>query len=158
MQYKTARDAGQFGRCSNVPIVCPMKDCGMTLWKYNAVAHIAGIHGDGGEACAVPTESWVQIRISKLEESKMGIKTESTHSYRRRNHIPSSSVDGPSIPQTRARALTASSTLSTSSDAHVSKRPRTLRVAIEQHEEYNDDFEDYEDQIRRVVESDDSDS
>jgi hypothetical protein len=150
LKYKQAAHSGRDGKCSNVPVVCKLDGCGVTIWKYNALIHLWFIHGDGTTLPAIPSKFWVDdIWIPQAEEKALGIDPTRTSSFRR-GHGVQSSVDVQNLRGnevfgvTRRRTNTVSSV---GSDAHRSNRPRRQPQIPEQSQ---GDEEDYEQQLAAV--------
>jgi hypothetical protein len=128
LKYKQAAHSGHDGKCSNVPVVCTVDECGATVWKYNAIIHLWFVHGDGNRLPPISTQFWVEdIWIPQVEEEALGIRPELTRAYRAKHGVQRS-VDIENLKHqtnevrvTRPRSHTVGSA---SSDAHLPKRMR----------------------------------
>lgn len=96
MNYKAASEFSTSAPCTNVPITCPLcpkspQGDAHTIWKYNALFHLACMHSDNtGALPEIPIEFLLKIFITKREESSLGISEEATEDWRLENEIPGS--------------------------------------------------------------------
>lgn len=87
--YKQAKIATKTSPCTNVPILCPF--CVSlyrkgTIWKYNAVVHMATEHPDE----VIPFDFLSQIHISFKEAELTGVNSEGMKLYRETHNVPDS--------------------------------------------------------------------
>lgn len=88
MKYNLATQPTSTTPCTNVPIHCPLcpdtvSGSSRTIWKYNAVFHLASEHSETGALpIDLPAQLMVEMFISKQEEGLMDIGREMTEDYR----------------------------------------------------------------------------
>ncbi|KAH9856505.1 hypothetical protein C2E23DRAFT_721964 [Lenzites betulinus] len=96
MLYASAIKSTTTTSCTNVPIhcqLCPLTSSGQptTIWKYNTALHLIAAHrNEAGDLPDIPPRLLVDMHISKVEESAMGIEDEWTERWREENDIPGS--------------------------------------------------------------------
>ncbi|KIY66557.1 hypothetical protein CYLTODRAFT_491339 [Cylindrobasidium torrendii FP15055 ss-10] len=92
MRYTTAATTTPTQPSTNVPILCTLCQPLKTVWKYEMLAHVIGVHArpDNNSLPALPASLWLDMHISKLEERRMGIEEADIHEYRADNKIPGS--------------------------------------------------------------------
>ena len=94
LKYKEARESTTVSPCSNVPIHCPLCPKSVsgepkTIWKYNAVFHIADKHPQ----TPIPVGFMRQFFIHAVEEARMGIVEEDTREFREQAGLKQGSDD-----------------------------------------------------------------
>lgn len=88
MKYNLATQTTTSTPCTNVPIHCPLcpdtvSGSPRTIWKYNAVFHLASEHSETGELPVhLPAQLMVDMFISTQEKGLMDIGREFTQGYR----------------------------------------------------------------------------
>src|ERR1700683_2354296 len=92
MQYQSAAQFAKSSPCTNVPIhfpICPSSvfQVPQTIWKYNALFHLACEHSTGTTPPTITGQLLVDIFVSKEEEKALKIK-EVTDLYRTKYNIP----------------------------------------------------------------------
>ena len=93
MQYQAAAQFAKSSPCTNVPIHCPIcpssvSQAPQTIWKYNALVHLASEHSTDGTPPKIPKQLLVDIFVSKEEGKALKIGGQVTDFYRREHDIP----------------------------------------------------------------------
>jgi hypothetical protein len=128
MQYQSAAQFAKSSPCTNVPIHCPICPSSVsrvpqTIWKYNALFHLASEHSTGTTPPTIPGQLLVDIFVSKEEEKALKIEEDTTELYRMDHNIPD--TDGLLEMREEWEKRKRSDTISTvSSDKHGSKRSK----------------------------------
>ena len=128
MNYKAAAQFSKSSPCTNIPIHCPLCPTAIsgdpqTIWKYNALYHLASEHSTGITPPSIPGQLLVQMFIQKEEEMALSIQETVTNSWREQDNIPDS--DGFQEMEQNVQKRERSDTVSTShSDSHDPKRHR----------------------------------
>jgi len=79
MNYKAAAQFSKNSPCTNIPIHCPLfptaiSEDPQTIWKYNALHHLASEHSTGITPPSIPGQLLVQMFIQKEEEMALSIQ------------------------------------------------------------------------------------
>lgn len=92
MQFVHAKKYSESSPCTNIPIRCGLcKDTPTTIWKYNAISHLAIEHQFlEDSAISPPSSMWIDMRITRQEEVKFRVPQDVTDRYRLANEIPDS--------------------------------------------------------------------
>jgi len=128
MQYRSAAQFSKSSPCTNVPIHCPIcpssiSQVPQTIWKYNALFHLASEHSTGTTPPTITGQLLVDMFISKEEEKALKIEEEITDLYRKEYNIPD--TDGLLEMKEEWEKRKRSESVSTvSSDKPGSKRPK----------------------------------
>jgi hypothetical protein len=79
-KYGAAQKSTKNSPCTNIPINC--RHCSETVWKYNAVGHIAFRHKDLLDSASLDPRLILEIQLGKDEEVTMGIPNDLVTRYR----------------------------------------------------------------------------
>ena len=93
MQYRSAAQFAKSSPCTNVPNHCPICPSSVfqvpqTIWKYNALFHLASEHSTGTTPPTITGQLLVDIFVSKEEEKASKFEEEVTDLYRMHHNIP----------------------------------------------------------------------